>query len=311
MKHSKLAVVLLAGPALLACSPGASKQAAAGQHSPPTLAGVWHTTRIHVESGPNAGRHTVDVQPAMFILSKRHYAITAVNGFQARAYLSDEPSEEEQGAAFTPFTGSVGTYTSDGSKLTLTPLVSKDPGDMIVPQPIDYEVMLAEDKVLVSTTTPEAGTITTELSRLVDDALTVSPQAQRLKGVWRRTEMIVGAGPNAGPHLDDMQPGYYIFDPPFFSGNFVSGFAPRLALGENATDADRGKAFAAFASFAGAYTVDEDTLVFRPLVTMNPNNMRGRPFQPIKIEWADPDVWFIYTGADGVQNRVRLTPVED
>jgi hypothetical protein len=108
-----------------------------------------------------------------------------------------------------------------------------------------------------------------------------------------------------------MQPGYYIFDPPFFAGNFVSGFAPRLALGENATNADRGKAFAPFASFAGTYTVDDDELVFRPLVTMNPNNMRGRPFQPIRIEWADPDVWFIYTGADSVQNRVRLTPVED
>jgi hypothetical protein len=145
MKHSKLAVVLLAGPALWSCSPGASRQAEAAERSPPTLTGVWHTTRIHVESGLNAGTHTVDVQPAMFILSKTHYAMTSVNGFQARAYLSDEPTEEEQGAAFTPFTGSVGTYASDANTLTLTPQASKDPGDMIDTQPIDYELAWAED----------------------------------------------------------------------------------------------------------------------------------------------------------------------
>jgi hypothetical protein len=311
MKHAKLAVILLACPALWACSPDASRQAAATERSPPTLAGAWHTTRVHVESGPYAGTHTVDVQPAIYIFAKTHYALAAVNGFQARAYLSDEPTDEEQGVAFAPFTGSTGTYSSDTDNLTLTPQVSKDPGDMIVPQPVSYELQWAEDKVLLSTTAPESGTTTTELSRLADDALKVSPEAQRLKGVWRRTEMIVGAGPNAGPHLDDMQPGYYIFDPPFFVGNFVSGFGPRLALGDKATDADRGKTFAPFASFAGTYTLDDDELVFRPLVTMNPNNMRGRPFQPIEVEWADKDVWFIYTGANGVQNRVRLTPVAD
>jgi hypothetical protein len=311
MKRSKLAVILLACPVLWACSPGNSSREAAAAERQPTLTGVWHATRIHIESGPNAGTHTVDVQPAMYLFSKSHYAITAVNGFQARAYLSDEPTEEEQGVAFSSFTGSAGAYASDPSKLTLTPQVSKDPGDMIVPQPAGYELQWAEDKVLLSTAAPDGGAITTELTRLTDNTLKVSPEAQRLKGVWRRAEMIVGAGPNAGPHLDDMQPGFYIFDPPFFSGNFVTAYAPRLALGENATDADRGKAFAPFASFAGTYTVEEDELVFRPLVTMNPNNMRGRPFQPIRIEWAVPDVWFVYTGANGIQNRVRLTPITD
>jgi hypothetical protein len=33
--------------------------------------------------------------------------------------------------------------------------------------------------------------------------------------------------------------------------------------------------------------------------------------EAIEVEWAGEDVWFIYTGADGVQNRVRLTPVAD
>lgn len=273
--------------------------------------GVWHATRVQVESGPNAGTHTVDVQPAIYIFAKSHYAIMAVNGFQARSYLSGEPTDEEQGAVFTPFTGAAGTYSSDENTLTLTPQVSKDPGDMIAPQPVAYQVEWIEDRALLSAPAPDGGTITTELTRLKDDALKVSPDALRLKGVWRRVEMVVGEGPNAGPHLNDMQPGYYIFDPPFFSGNFVTGFAPRLALSDKATDADRGKAFAPFASFAGTYTVENEILVFRPLVTMNPNNMRGRPFQPIRIEWADPDVWFNYGSETGVENRVRLTPVSD
>jgi hypothetical protein len=281
------------------------------ERPPPTLVGVWHATRVNVESGPLAGAHTVDVQPAIYIFSKSHYAITAVNGFQARPYLGEEPTDEERGRVFSAFTGSAGVYAGETDKLTLRPLVAKDPADMIAPTPVDYELTWVEDRAWLSRTEPEGGSIAIELSRLTDDRVIVSPQAQRLKGVWRRAEMNVGAGPSAGAHLDDMQPGYYIFDPPFFAGNFVSAFAPRPALGENATDADRGRVFTSFASFAGTYTVNSDVLVFRPLVTLDPNNMRGRPFQPIQVEWAGEDVWFIYTGSDGVQNRVRLTPVQD
>ena len=312
MNRKQLAIVLLACPALWACSPGASPtDATAANNPPPTLVGVWHATRVNVESGPYAGSHTLDVQPAIYIFSNSYYATTAVNGFEARSYLSEESPDEERGRTFTPFTGRTGTYSSDASKLALTPEVAKDPGEMIAPTTAEYELMWVEDRVWLNTTVPEGGRFATELSRLADDKVIVSPQAQRLKGVWRRTEMIVGAGPNAGAHLDDMQPGYYIFDPPFFAGNFVTGFAPRPALDEDATDADRGRAFTPFASFAGTYTVTDDVLTFRPLVTIDPNSMRGRPFRPIDVEWAGEDVWFIYTGADGVQNRVRLTPVPD
>ncbi len=92
--------------------------------------------------------------------------------------------------------------------------------------------------------------------------------------------MIVGAREDAGRHVDDMQPGYYIFSPPYFSGTFVSAFAPRTPLSATSTEADMGKTFAPFASFAGTYTLADRELVFHPLVTMNPNNMRGRPFSP-------------------------------
>jgi hypothetical protein len=313
MNLKMLAVILLASPPLWACSPGtSSREAAAAERPPPVLEGAWRRIRVDVETGPNAGAHDVDTQPGIYIFSKTHYAITAVDGFAARPYVSENPTDEESGRAFAPFTGSTGAYASDTDKLTLTPQVTKNPADMVGGKTVDYDLTWVDDTVWLTETTPEGGSVRTQLARLSDDRLKVSPAAARLKGVWRRAEMIVGAGEEKGRHVDDMQPGYYIFSPPTFAGNFVSAFAPRPLLGEAPTDADLGKAFTPFASFAGTYTVDDkDVLVLHPLVTMNPNNMRGRPYQSIKTEWAGEDVWFIYTGVDGIQNRVRLTRVPD
>jgi hypothetical protein len=312
MNRAIKGVVLLAFSPLWACSPGLSpREASAAEYSPPVLEGVWHVTGITVESGPNAGKHTVDVQPAVHIFAKTHYAITAVNGFAARPYLGENPTDAENGRAFAPFAGIAGTYSSDAGKLTLAPLVSKDPADMAGGKTTDYELAWVDDKVLLTATTPESGQIRTELSRLSSDGFKVSPEAQRLQGVWRRAEMVVGAREDKGTHVDDVQPGYYIFSPPYFAGNFVSAFAPRPLLSEKPTDEELGKVFAPFASYAGTYMVNDNVLVYRPLVTMNPDNMRGRPFQPIRIEWAGEDVWFIYTSLDGRQNRVRLARVPD
>jgi hypothetical protein len=312
MNQKMLAVVLLMGPSLWACSPGASpRDAAAAEPPPQVLEGAWRRTRVDIESGPNAGMHSVDAQPGIYIFSKSHYAITAVDGFAARPYLGDKPTDEEAGRVFAPFTGSTGTYASDTGKLTLTPQVTKDPADMVAGTTVAFNLTWGDGGVWLTETTPEGGSVSTELARLEEDPSKVSPEALRLKGVWRRAEIIVGAGDDKGTHVADMQPGYYIFSPPSFAGNFISAFASRPLLSAKPTDEERGKIFTPFASFAGTYTVNDGVLVFRPLVTMNPNNMRGRPFQSIKTEWAGEDVWLIYTGADGTQNRVRLTRVPD
>jgi hypothetical protein len=312
MKPATQGVILLAFAALSACGPKPETREMAAQ-PPPGLEGAWHVTWISIESGPNAGSHTVDVQPAIYLFSKSHYAITAVNGFEARPYLGREPTNEENGRAFTPFTGSTGTYQSTTGALTLTEQVAKDPADMAGGKTHDFNLEWVDGKVLLIATTPETGQVRTELTRLPSDAdlLPVSPESRRLKGVWRRAEMTIDAGEDKGRHVEDMQPGYYVFDPPYFAGNFVSAFAPRPLLGKKPTDADRGKAFAPFVSFAGTYTLSDNVLVFRPLVTQNPNNMRGLPFQSIKTEWAGEDVWLIYTSREGRQNRVRLARVED
>lgn len=312
MNRTIRALVLLIGLPLAACGPGEpSRVADAAEKPPPTLEGVWRRAEIVHEIGPYAGRHTVDVQPSLYIFSKTHYAITAVNGFLARPYLGEAPSVEEEGRAYEPFTAISGTYASQDDKLTLSPLAAKNPSNMNGETKLDYDLIWVGDDLWLTTTTPDNGIVKTRFERLAEDLTKVTPESARLQGVWRRAEMIVGAGPDAGAHVADMQPGYYIFTPTHFVANYVSSFMPRPPLGDAPTETEYGAVFTPFASFGGTYTVEKDVLTFLPMVSKNPNNMRGRPFQSIQVEWADDDVWFIYTGMDGTQNRTRLTPVKD
>ena len=312
MNRHIASLILLIGLPLAACSPSASpREAAAAEKPAPVLEGAWERAEVVNELGRDLGRHTADLQPGMVVFSKTHYALTAVNGFEPRPFIGEEPTEAEAGRAFAPYAGNTGTYTNAGGKLVLKPIVAKNPANMDGVKTFEYDLSWVGDDLWLTTTTPEDGMVKTRYARIVEDETRITPEARRLAGVWRRAEMVVGAGPDAGTHVTDMQPGYYIFTPASFGANYVSSFAPRPPLSANPTDEERDKVFTPFASFAGNFTVKNDVLTFTPLVTKNPNNMRGRPFQPIKLEWSGNDVWFIYTGVDGTQNRTRLSPVTD
>lgn len=309
----KRSIVILAtscaGLLLAACGPASSRSASAAE-TPPTIEGVWKRAEVVVESGPNAGPHTVDVQPSIYVFSKTHYGFAAVEGFAPRAYLGEKPTAEEQGRAFSAFSGSSGSYTSGANNVTLAPAVAVDPSGM-TGTPVTFETSWVGQDLWLTTTTRDSGEVRTRLIRQTEDSVTPSEEASKLQGVWRRAEMTVGTGANAGRHLDDMQPGFYVFARNYFAANFVSAFAPRPDLGVAPTETEMGTILGAFASFGGEYAVEGDKLTLRPIVTKDPNNMRGRPFQPITLQWEGKDVWFIYTGLDGTQNRTRLTPVED
>ena len=74
--------------------------------------------------------HMLDVQPSLYVFAKKHYAVAAVEGFTPRPYLGEEPTDADRGAAFIPFSGEMGTYANEDDKLTLAPMVTKDPIDM-------------------------------------------------------------------------------------------------------------------------------------------------------------------------------------
>src|SRR5262245_36582836 len=140
MKPATQGVILFALVTLAACGPKPATPATTAEPPARELQGAWHVTWINVESGPTAGSHTVDVQPAIYIFSGRHYAITAVNGFEARSYLPPKPTDEDNGRAFAPFTGSAGTYESNDDGLSLIEQVSKDPTDMASARTHDFDL---------------------------------------------------------------------------------------------------------------------------------------------------------------------------
>ena len=44
--------------------------------------------------------------------------------------LSENPTDEERGKVYYPFTANAGTYELEGSTLTMTPIVAKNPAVM-------------------------------------------------------------------------------------------------------------------------------------------------------------------------------------
>jgi hypothetical protein len=92
--------------------------------------GVWKPVEVVVDSGPDRGRHTTDVQPGLLIITKRHYSLMIVQGFKARPLPSDSATNEQLGLLFLPFTANAGTYRQTGSTVTLTPVVAKNPAVM-------------------------------------------------------------------------------------------------------------------------------------------------------------------------------------
>src|SRR3982751_699359 len=95
-----------------------------------SLEGVWKPVQIVVDSGPDRGRHTNDVQPGQLIFTKHHYSMMFVQGFKARAIPSDSATNEDLAPLFVPFTANAGIYDRKGSTLTLSPAVAKNPAVM-------------------------------------------------------------------------------------------------------------------------------------------------------------------------------------
>ena len=309
MPKFAISVLVLIAPVLTACSPGAAPDDVA-ELPPPVIEGVWRASQVRLEAGPHAGSHSLDVQPSVYIFAGDHYGIAAVDGFAARSFLGADPTTADIGRAYAPFTGHAGNYINEDEYLSLSPLVAKDPALMVGGTVLDHQLSWVDGDAWLTSTTPEAGRVMTRLTPVTDEDVQLSPAQQRMQGAWRRVEKLVDRGPEAGRHLEDIQPGYYIFMGDKFVGNFVTAFSPRPLAAAEATDEELGAIFGPYTSFGGNFDIDpQGVLVLWPAVTLNPNNMRGRPFQSIQMEWEGDDVWFVYTGTDGAENRTRLTKV--
>ena len=104
--------------------------------SAPSLQGVWRVTSV-VVTGANA-RTNASPQPGLYLFTKQHYSIVALNGTDPRkdfgatadpAKLTDAEKLARY-EAWRTLTANSGTYQVSGSTLTTRPLVAKDPAVM-------------------------------------------------------------------------------------------------------------------------------------------------------------------------------------
>ena len=124
------------------------------------IEGTWKPVEVVVDSGPDRGRHTTDVQPGLLIFTKRHYSMTFVQGFKARSLPSDNTTNEQLAQLFVPFTANAGTYRHTGSTVTLSPTVAKNPAVMDG-KPISVTVRIKGDTLWATPTGAFAGSKTT------------------------------------------------------------------------------------------------------------------------------------------------------
>ena len=109
-----------------------------------SLCGVWQPVEVFIESGPDAGLHTTDIQPGLMIFTDTYYAGMQVRGFEPRPRLSESATNEERLRAFTPFTANAGTYVLTDSTLTMTLAVSKNPNVMLDGAGTDHVRVVAD-----------------------------------------------------------------------------------------------------------------------------------------------------------------------
>jgi hypothetical protein len=130
-----------------------------------SLVGTWKPVEAVVDSGPDRGRHTTDMQPGLLIFTKRHYSLMFVNSFKPRPIPSDSATNEELGLIFIPFTANAGTYQRKDSTLILSPSVAKNPAVMSG-RTLTVVVRVKRDTMWARTGGGRAGNVTTTWVRI-------------------------------------------------------------------------------------------------------------------------------------------------
>jgi len=95
-----------------------------------SLEGVWTVDEVVIGGGEDEGRHTADVQPGRYFFVGSNYSVMFVRGWEPRTLLSEDRTDEERLAAWSLFTANAGRFEVQGSTVTFTPSVAKNPNSM-------------------------------------------------------------------------------------------------------------------------------------------------------------------------------------
>lgn len=88
--------------------------------------GAWILTGLESADGTAVA----PILPSLFLYTGTHYSTMYARGDEARADLSDEPSDEEIVAAYGSFVANSGRYDIDGDQITTRAFVAKNPNYM-------------------------------------------------------------------------------------------------------------------------------------------------------------------------------------
>jgi hypothetical protein len=103
----------------------ATPSAGIAQHESP-VQGAWLLTGSESADGTAAS----SILPALVLYTSTHYSVMYARGNEARADLSDEPTDEELVTAYNSFVANSGRYEIDGDQITTRAFVAKNPNYM-------------------------------------------------------------------------------------------------------------------------------------------------------------------------------------
>ncbi|HET7697918.1 MAG TPA: lipocalin-like domain-containing protein [Vicinamibacterales bacterium] len=133
-----------------------SKAPAPGAQSRSPLEGVWKVVELSTRA-PGAD-WTAATPPylSVYIFTPRHYSYIFAPGAGPRRLFAGgpgQPSDAEKIAAYDSIVAGAGTYTLEGTTLTMTAVLHKNPNEM-TGEPIRYSVEIEADRVRMTIANP-------------------------------------------------------------------------------------------------------------------------------------------------------------
>jgi hypothetical protein len=125
------------------------------------IQGAWKVTEVTTTG--NGGRTNTSPQPSLFLFTRKHFSMLAVNGDNPRPNTPADPSKAsaaELFAAWGPFTAVSGTYQVSGGTLTTHPSVSKNPRNMVPGAEATYTMKMERKTLILVNVTGPGGAAT-------------------------------------------------------------------------------------------------------------------------------------------------------
>jgi hypothetical protein len=155
-----LAAVLVISFGIATGSQTLSRSSAANQTSrasqPNTFQGVWQAVEV-ILTGPAARK--LKPLPNLTFFAATHYSRTHVSAVAPLPILADpaKATADELRATWGPFVGEAGTYETSGDRITLRPIIAKNPA--AIGTSIVYSYKFEADTLLLTAVSDRSGPV--------------------------------------------------------------------------------------------------------------------------------------------------------